>query len=127
VESDWNFANLESTEYGVETREMRDRDKIWTIGSMEISTVDQTQYKLAKYEAPFFFFFFWHSLWSSPVVTRREGVNLEKLHFEVSGIATWRVEMPHLQIHEIRNRESTLWISVWSQPLGTSMEDGGRS
>jgi hypothetical protein len=35
--------DLESTEPGVETREMRDRDKIWTIGSMEISTVDQTQ------------------------------------------------------------------------------------
>jgi hypothetical protein len=35
--------DLESTKHGVETREMRDRDKIWTVGSMEISTVDQTQ------------------------------------------------------------------------------------
>ena len=43
VASNWNFADLDSTEHGVETREMRDRDKIWTIGSMEISTVDQTQ------------------------------------------------------------------------------------
>jgi hypothetical protein len=43
VASDWNFADLESTEHGVETREMRDRDKTWTVGSMEISTVDQTR------------------------------------------------------------------------------------
>jgi hypothetical protein len=35
--------DLDSTEHGVETREMRDRDKIWTVGSMKISIVDQTQ------------------------------------------------------------------------------------
>ena len=84
VTSDWNFADLESTEHGVETREMQNRDmiwaielrldmdrriigqvidlestehgvethkmwdndKIWTIGSMEISTIDQTQWSL---------------------------------------------------------------------------------
>jgi hypothetical protein len=79
-------------------------------------------WKLMKYEVPF-----WNSLWSPPVVMRREGVSSDKLHFGVSGIATWRVEMPHLHIHEMRNRESTLCISAWSQPLGTSMEDGGRS
>jgi hypothetical protein len=33
-------------------------------------------------------------------------VRADKLLFGVSGIATWRVEMPHLQIHEMRNRES---------------------
>jgi hypothetical protein len=75
-----------------------------------------------KYEAPF-----WHSLWSPLVVTRTEGVSSYKLHFEVSGITTWRVEMPHLQIHEMRNHESTLCISAWSHPLGTLMEDGGIS
>jgi hypothetical protein len=37
---DWNFPDLESTEHGVETRYMRDRDKTWTVGSMEISTID---------------------------------------------------------------------------------------
>ena len=40
-------------------------------------------------------------LWSQPMVTRREGVILVKLHFGVSEIATWKVEMPHLQIHEM--------------------------
>jgi hypothetical protein len=69
-------------------------------------------WKLMKYEAPF-----WHSLWSPLVVTRREGVSSDKLHFEVSGIATWRVEMPHLL--EMRNLYHT-WI-------GHMMEDGGRS
>jgi hypothetical protein len=54
-------------------------------------------YKLVKYEVPF-----WHSPWLSPVVMRMEGVNSNKLHFEVSGIANWRVKMPHLQIHEMR-------------------------
>ena len=78
-------------------------------------------WKLVKYEVPF-----WHSLWLSLMVMRREGVSSDKLHFGVSGIATWRVDMPHLQIHEMRNRKSALCISVWSQPLGTSMEDGGR-
>jgi hypothetical protein len=66
-------------------------------------------WKLAKYEAPF-----WHSLWSPPVVTRREGVSSDKLHFRVSGIMTWRIEMPHLQIQEIRNHERALCISMWS-------------
>jgi hypothetical protein len=28
-------------------------------------------------------------------------VRADKLLFGVSGIATWRVEMPHLQIHEM--------------------------
>jgi hypothetical protein len=51
-------------------------------------------YKIVKYEA-----LFWHSPWLPSMVTRREGVNSYKLHFEVLGIATWRVEMPHLQIH----------------------------
>ena len=37
-------ADLESTEHGVETREMRDRDKIWTVGSMEISIDNQMKY-----------------------------------------------------------------------------------
>jgi hypothetical protein len=41
-------------------------------------------------------------------------VRADKLLFGVSGIATWRVEMPHLQIHEMRNRESALCISAWS-------------
>jgi hypothetical protein len=71
-------------------------------------------YKLVKYEAPF-----WHSLWSPPVVTRKEGVNSDKLHFGVSRIATWRVEMPHLQIHKMQNRESALCISAWSQSVVT--------
>jgi hypothetical protein len=44
-------------------------------------------------------------LWSQPLVTRREGVSPDKLHFGVSEIATWKVEMPHLQIHETRIRE----------------------
>jgi hypothetical protein len=57
-------------------------------------------YKLAKYEAPF-----GHSLWSPPVVTRREAVSSDKIHFRVSGIATWGFEMPHLQIHEMRIHE----------------------
>jgi hypothetical protein len=43
VASDWNFDDLESTEHGVETHEMQDHNKTWTIGSMEISTVDQTR------------------------------------------------------------------------------------
>jgi hypothetical protein len=30
-----------------------------------------------------------------------EGPSSDKLHFEVSGIMAWRVEMPHLQIHEM--------------------------
>jgi hypothetical protein len=63
---------------------------------MEISTVDQ----LAKYKAPF-----GTAYGHLPVVTRREGVSSDKLHFGVSGIATWRVEMPHLQIHEMGIRE----------------------
>jgi hypothetical protein len=79
-------------------------------------------WKLAKYEVPF-----WHSLWSPLVVRRREGVSSDKFHFGVSGITTWRVEMPHLQTHEMQNHESNLCIRAWSQPLGTSMEDGGRS
>jgi hypothetical protein len=79
-------------------------------------------WKLMKYEAPF-----WHNLWSPLVVMRREGVSSDKLHFRVSEIMTWRVKMPHIHIHEMRNRESALCISTWSQPLGTSMEDGGRS
>jgi hypothetical protein len=58
-------------------------------------------YKLAKYKVPF-----WHSLWSPSVVTRREGVNSDKLHFGVLGIPTWRVEMPHLQTHKMRIREN---------------------
>jgi hypothetical protein len=41
-------------------------------------------------------------LWSQPLVTRREGVSLDKLHFGVLEIATWKVEMPHLQIYETR-------------------------
>jgi hypothetical protein len=32
-------------------------------------------------------------------------VHVDKLLFGVSGIATWRVKMPHLQIHEMKNRE----------------------
>jgi hypothetical protein len=44
-------------------------------------------------------------LWSQPMVTRREGVILDKLHFGVWEIATWKVEMPHLQIHETQIRE----------------------
>jgi hypothetical protein len=28
-------------------------------------------------------------------------VRADKILFSVSGIATWRVEMPHLQIHEM--------------------------
>jgi hypothetical protein len=45
-------------------------------------------------------------LWSQPMVTRREGVSPDKLHFEVSEIATWKVEMPHLQIHKTQIREN---------------------
>ena len=30
----------------------------------------------------------------------KRGVCADKILFGVSGIATWRVEMPHLQIHE---------------------------
>jgi hypothetical protein len=41
--SDWNFVDLDSRKHGVENREMRDRDKTWTIVYMEISTVDQTR------------------------------------------------------------------------------------
>jgi hypothetical protein len=52
------------------------------------------------------------------VVMRREGVSLDKLHFRVLGIATWRVEMPHLQIQEMQNHESALCISTWSQTIG---------
>jgi hypothetical protein len=40
VASDWNFVDLESKNHGVETCEMRDRDKTWIVGSMEISTVN---------------------------------------------------------------------------------------
>jgi hypothetical protein len=39
------------------------------------------------------------------MVTRREGVSPDKLHFRISEIATWRVEMPHLQIHKMQIRE----------------------
>jgi hypothetical protein len=39
-------------------------------------------------------------LCSQPMVTRREGVSPDKLHLGVSKIATWKVKMPHLQIHE---------------------------
>jgi hypothetical protein len=28
----------------IQTREMRDRDKIWTVGSMEISIIDQMKF-----------------------------------------------------------------------------------
>jgi hypothetical protein len=48
-----------------------------------------------------------------------EGPSSDKLHFGVSGIATWRVKMPHLQIHEMRNHESSLCISAWSQSVVT--------
>jgi hypothetical protein len=44
-------------------------------------------------------------LWSQPMVTRREGVSQDKLHFRVLEIMTWKVEMPHLQIHETRIHE----------------------
>jgi hypothetical protein len=43
VANDWNFDNLESTEHGVETCKMQDRDKTWIVRSMEISTVNQTR------------------------------------------------------------------------------------
>jgi len=59
------------------------------------------------------------NLWSLPVVKRSEGFSSDKLHFGVSGIVTWRVEMPHLQIHEMRNCERTLCISVWSHLVFT--------
>jgi hypothetical protein len=39
------------------------------------------------------------------MVTIREGVNPDKLHFGVSEIVTWKVEMSHLQTHEMRNYE----------------------
>ena len=39
------------------------------------------------------------------MVTRREGFNLDKLHFGVSEIVTWKDEMPHLQIHEMQIHE----------------------
>ena len=41
-------------------------------------------------------------------------VRADKILFGVLGIATWRVKMPHLQIHEMKNRESALCISAWS-------------
>jgi hypothetical protein len=41
-------------------------------------------------------------------------VREDKLLFGVSGITTWRVEMPHLQIHKMQNQESDLCISTWS-------------
>jgi hypothetical protein len=91
----------------VETREMRDHDKIWTDRSMDISTVDQMKFINSRSA-------FWHSLWSPLVVTRREGVSSNKILFGVLGITNWRFKMPHLQIHEMRNRESALCISAWS-------------
>jgi hypothetical protein len=36
---------------------------------------------------------------------RREGVSSSQLLLGVLGIKTWRVEMPHLQIHEMKIRE----------------------
>jgi hypothetical protein len=76
VASDRNFADLGSTEHSVKIHQMRNRESTLCI-----------------------------RLWSQPLVTRREGVYPDKLHFGVSEITTWRVEMPHLQIHETRIRE----------------------
>jgi hypothetical protein len=63
-------------------------------------------------------------LWSQPLVTRREGVSPDKLHFGVSEIATWRVEMPHLQTHETQIRKNhfnhrrlVMTIVIWGKEL----------
>jgi hypothetical protein len=70
----------------------------------------------------------WISARSLMVVTSskscRENIEVTSSFFGVSEIATWRVEMPHNRIAEMRN---TFWLSLWSQPLVTSVEDGGRS
>jgi hypothetical protein len=66
----------------------------------------------------------WINAWSQLWACEGRSLQVARLHFV---IGSWKSQSDSQQIRETRNCEMQFRIRLWSQPVVTSAEDGGRS
>jgi hypothetical protein len=66
----------------------------------------------------------WINAWSQLWACEGRSLQVARLHFM---IGSWKSQSDSQQIRETRNCEMQFRIRLWSQPVVTSAEDGGRS